>query len=375
MRLKYTMIPAALLCLLIFLGSIAGVMAGWEYNDGPPDPVQSATPISLNDFRYGLLYITRATVKGGSYDQATVTQLGDLDIRADLDLKADTGSAVVVEVTFYNNTTASYYYNKTETVSSNNDNVQYTVSGIATKDEIPSHTFKTIEVTFGYTGNNTSVSAALYDLHFNFVVDKSSIGDLVARTAVDRFRDILNNVAFENSYQTLENAMNNRSGFNKASAVTYIGNVHGSSSADSQMVETLFGQEFMSMDLDGDGKAEPITMMIKRENLDGNTETGDDYTYTYSSWGGSRQETVEGVEMTLYITSRDLGNVSGGQAVVVYAASFTKLPGATTWTDLVPLTKGSADANNYSGYGSANSFNTDTWLSDTGKSMKELAKQ
>ena len=64
-----------------------------------------------------------------------------------------------------------------------------------------------------------------------------------------------------------------------------------------------------------------------------------------------------------------------GLTMVVYAASFTKLVGSEKWTELVPLTKGTADANNYSGYGSANSFNTDTWLSDTGKSMKELARQ
>ena len=31
-----------------------------------------------------------------------------------------------------------------------------------------------------------------------------------------------------------------------------------------------------------------------------------------------------------------------------------------------------ANANNYSGYGSANSFNTDTWKSDDGKTIEEL---
>ena len=375
MRSKYITIPIVLLCLLILCSGIAGVLATWEYNDGPPDPANSGVAVSLNNFHYGLLYITRATVKSGSYTSANVTQLGDLDIRADLALAPGERAAVVVEVTFYNNSATSYYYNKTETVSTDNEDISFTVSGIETKDELPSHTFKTIEVTFGYTGSDISSNSVLTDLHFNFVVDKSSIGSVVAQTAVDRFRDILNNVVSDDSYQTLEDAMNNRSGFNKASAVTYIGNVSGSTSADSQVVESLFGQEFMSMDLDGDGNVEPITIMIKRENLDGNTETGDNYTYSYSSWGGSRQETVEGVEMTLYITSEDLSNVSSGRAVVVYAASFTKLPGANAWTELTPLTKGTADANNYGGYGSANSFNTDTWLSDTGKSMKELAKQ
>ena len=375
MRLKFITIPVALLCLLILCGSIAGVIAGWAYNDGPPDPVDAKASVVLKDFRYGLLYITRATVKGGSYESAAIAQVSDLNIRADLDLTANANSTVVVEVTFYNNTTASYYYNKTETVSTDNERITYTVSGIEQKEEIPSYSFKTLTVTFGYAGSNTSASELLSELHFSFVVDKESIGDLVAQTAVDRFKDILNDAAFEGSYQSLEDTMNDRSGLNKASVVTYIGNVHGSSNADSKFIEQLFSEEFLSMDLDGDGKEEPITMMIKRENLDNDTQTGDDYTYKTSSWGGGREQTVKGVEMTLYITSADLSNVSNGRAVVVYAASFTKLPGATTWTDLVPLTKGTADANNYGGYGSANSFNTDTWLSDTGKSMKELAKQ
>lgn len=374
MRSRHRLVPVLLLCLLVLCATAGGVLAAWQYQDGPPEPVSANKAVALNDFRYGLLYITRATVKGGSYAKANISQLGDLDIRADLTLNASADSNVVVEVTFYNNTTTSYYYDKTETVSSNNEQISFTVSGIEKGEEIPGHSYKTVEVRFAYSGG-TSVAAALKELHFKFVVDKNGIADIVARTAVDRFRDILNNVAFDGSYQTLENAMNNRSGFNKASAVTYIGNVAGSSSNDSQVIQTLFGEEFMSMDLDGDGKEEPITMMIKRENLDGNTATGDDYTYSYSSWGGSRQETVEGAEMTLYITATDLGNVSNGRSVVVYAAAFTKLEGADVWTDLVPLTKGTADANNYSGYGSANSFNTDTWLSDTGKSMKELAKQ
>ena len=71
-------------------------------------------------------------------------------------------------------------------------------------------------------------------------------------------------------------------------------------------------------------------------------------------------------------TAENLDNVSSGKEVVVYAATFTKAAGSDTWKELVPLTRGTADANNYSGYGSANSFNTDTWLSDEGKSMRQL---
>ncbi len=355
--------------LLVICLPVSGIFAMWHYY-GPVDDVPADMNATLRDFKYGTLYITNVTISGGAYADATVVKTADLDIQADLTLNASISSSVVVEVTFYNNTTSSFYYNKTETVSTNNERIGYTVSGIETKDEIPGKTFKTIYVTFAFDGNNTSARDLLSTLHFNFVVDKDSIGTIVAQTAVDRFKAILNNEAFDGSYQYLEDAMDNRSGLNKASAVTYIGNVVGANSTDSKTIKTLFTEEFLSMDLDGDGKTEPITIMIKRENLDGNSATGDSYTYT--SWG--RQYTVNGADMTLYITSENLNNVSSGKPVTVYAASFTKLPGADTWTELVLLTKGTANANNYDGYGSANSFNTDTWVSDSGKTIGELAK-
>jgi len=54
---------------------------------------------------------------------------------------------------------------------------------------------------------------------------------------------------------------------------------------------------------------------------------------------------------------------------------FTKLPGAEKWTELVPLTVGTANANNYGGYGSANSFNTDTWVSTDNKTVETLVEE
>ncbi len=360
---------AVLLC-VVMLASVGGVLATWKYSSSGTNPQKTEVSLSLNEFKYGTFYITKALIKSGDYSSAAVSEVGDVDISCDITLLSSASSSVTMSVTFYNNTDVSYYYDKTETVSTDNNRITYTVSGIEQKEEVAPRTTKTLYVTFNYTNGVSSDKDILSQLHFKFVIDKSSIGTIVAQTAVDRFRDILNNKVFDGSYQSLENAMNNRSGFNKASAVTYIGNVSGSSSSDSLTIESLFGEEFMSMDLDGDGKAEPITMMIKRENLDNNTSTGDSYSYT--NWG--REYTVDGVEMTLYITAENLDNVSSGRSVVVYAASFTKLQGATLWTDLVPLTKGKANANNYSGYGSANSFNTDTWTSDDGKTIEQLVE-
>jgi len=372
MKLRLALLPAILLCALLVASSLTSVFALWHYT-APPEDVHSNAAISLHDFRYSTLYITRVNVTDGTYQSASITKTADLDIQSILALTNAASSSVTAQITFYNNTDASFYYKETETLSWDNNTIGYTLTGLEQKDEIKPHSYKTVTITFAYTGSSRSNRNLNSSLRFHFVVDKDSIGTVVAQTAVDRFLAILNNQAFDGSYQYLEDSMNSRSGYNKASAVTYIGNVYGSSSGDSGKVKYMFGDEFMSMDLDGDGKAEPITMMIKRENLDNHTDTGDSYTYTTSSWWGPDEEhTVDGAEMTIYITADDLSKVSSNDEVVVYAAAFTKLPGAAEWTALVPLTKGIAYANNYGGYGSANSFNTDTWVSDSGYSIEDL---
>ncbi len=367
--MKSRILRVAVLLFIVFSLVISGVSASWLFLSYPDDlacEIQNAT----TDFRYSTFYIAKIEISDGSYNSAQTAKTADLNMRSQLELK-NTNSFVTLAVTFYNNTEASYYYDKTETVSHNNSSIEYVVSGISQKDEVPAKTFKTVYVTYQFSGNNTSNGAVTSEVHFSFVVDKSSIGDIVAQTAVDRFKDILNNKVAPDSYNTLDTAMNNRSGFNKASAVTYIGNVSGSSNTDSTVIETLFGQEFMSMDLDGDGKIEPITMMIKRENLDQDDTSG--ATYTYSTWG--RDVTVDGAEMTLYITSQNLNNVSSNQEVTVYAAVFTKYSANEEWVQITNLTKGTAKANNYSGYGSANSFNTDTWVSTDNKTIETVVAE
>lgn len=348
----------ALFLLLVF--AISGVCAAWVYFI-EATPGASDAAVSLGNIRYGTLYITKVEVGGSN---ASVTKSADTNIRADLKPGA---SQTTVKVTFYNSTDVSYYYDKTTVLSWSNNAVTFEVSGLSQKDEVPPKFYVTVTVTISRAN-----AALLGELNFNFVVDKDSIGGIVAMTAVDRFRDILNNVVAPDSYNTLNTAMNNQGGsYNKASAVTYIGNVVGSSSDDSALIESLFTEEFISMDLDGDGKSEKITMMIKRENLDDNDTTGTSYTYT----NRNSNYTVHGVEMTLYITSKDLDGIRSGASVEVYAATFTILPGQSEWVQVVPLTVGTASANNYNGFGSANSFNTDTWKSSNGKSMAQLIKE
>ncbi len=370
MRRNY-LLTLTISLLIVFSLSVSGVMASWRYL-GNPTGIEEKISSNFSAFRYGTLYITKVETSSGNYEKAEGKKAADLDISADIILNATSSSTATLSVVLYNNTDVSYYFNEAQTLSHSNNAIIYSVGGIQQKDEILPKTYKTITVTYSFDSGVSSSKELLSKIHFSFVIDKDSIGEVVAQTAVDRFRDILNNKVAPDSYDTLDTAMDNRGSlFNKASAVTYIGNVSGSSSSDSKVIETLFGQEFMSMDLDGDGKAEPITMMIKREDLDNNSTTGASYTYT----NRGQEVTVDGAEMTLYITSENLNNVSNNKKVSVYAAVFSKSAESEEWVQIMPLTKGTASANNYNGYGSANSFNTDTWVSLDGQNIETLVAQ
>ncbi len=348
--------------------SVGGVMASWTFSETKPIEKNSTVASTVNDFTYGKLFIARTNVTGGTYTSANATTTADTSVMVELTLAPQSGATATVAIVFDNDSSISYYYNNAETLSTDNPNIIYTVTGVEKNDEIPSKGTHTVYLEFAYAdGGNITNTTLSTEVKFNFTIDKEAVGGVVAETAVGKFAEILNDTV---SYNTLTTAMDDRSGWN-SNSVTYIGNVAGADSGDSSTINGLFGQDFMSMDLDGDGVEEPITMMVKRENLDGDTTTGDKYTYK-PMWGSASE--VLGVEMTIYITADSFDNVSQGTSMTVYASVYTKLAGSDEWTCIVELTKGTATANNYSGtsWGAANSFNTDTWRSEDGQAIEDL---
>ncbi len=348
--------------LILCAVTVGGAYASWSYGASSAQNQDAGIAAVVGSFQYSrTIYIASAKVIGGSYESASITKTTDTTATADVKLLDSRTSTVQMEVLFYNPYSASYYYDETD-ATSNNGNVGMTISGLTQKQEVPSKSYATLRLEFSYVdGGNLSNGDLLSDLTFKFNLDKEAIGGVVAETAIEKFEDILNNETTADSFEQLTTAMNNRGNFlNKGSSVTYIGNVAGADSGDSSTLVELFGSELMEMDLDGDGNPEPITMMVKREDLDGNSNTGDTYTYS-NGWFG--QETVEGVEMTLYITADSFDGKSQGDEMKVYAAVYTKYPNEQTWTQIVPLTQGWAPANNYTNgdRGEANSFNTDDW--------------
>ena len=181
-------------------------------------------------------------------------------------------------------------------------------------------------------------------LNFRFVPPS----DIVAvRGADQRFKEILNTPALLDTLIKRMNTVTSAWDPNGRADDSYVGNVVGSTSADSAVLNELFtvdGVNYLTMEIEGDEK--PVTVLIKREDLDGKATTGDE----------------NGNEMTIYMTAETIGN----NPVTVYAAVYTKdnTVSGSEWTQIGQLFEGKANTNRYSGwFGSRDSFNTDTWLS------------
>ena len=175
----------------------------------------------------------------------------------------------------------------------------------------------------------------------------------------DKFLNILNTTS---TYEQLIDALDNKFDGRQEWTSNYIGNVTGSSSEDSVAVNTLFaGQLQITVGRD----QLDATVLIKHENLDGSTLTGDDYVATNSSNGGVFRG--YGCEMTLYLTIDPLNKA--GAYVPVYAVVFTcdrdqngnKI---SEWYRIGSTYSGTANVVTYDGGNGTGSFVTDNWKAD-----------
>lgn len=175
----------------------------------------------------------------------------------------------------------------------------------------------------------------------------------------DKFLNILNT---KSTYDQLIDALDNKFDGRQEWTSNYIGNVTGSSSADSVAVNTLFaGQLQITV-----GKENmDATVLIKHENLDGNRMTGDDYTAVNSNNGGVFRG--YGCEMTLYLTIDPLNRA--GANVPVYVVVFTcdrdeNGNQISEWYRIGSTYSGTANVVTYDGGNGTGSFVTDNWEAD-----------
>lgn len=289
---------------------------------------------------------------------------------------ANSGSSTArFEVTVYNNTDEQYGYNATKHPAGDdtytNPDIRYRLIKADSGEELAFRTpidpkmHLTFYVEFYYEGGTIASSRELSSvLLFEFLPMSELPEDeeeVAVRGALEKFKEILNTPV---QYDTLSGAMDAHSAGNQR---TYIGNVVGAKGGDSATVEALFEGE-LTLNINGEDK--PMTTLIKRENIDGSSRTGDTYD-RYSWWS------VDGCEMVLYMTDVDLTNVAYNTRVTVYAAVFTCQQDSSgnptgQWYQIGELFKGTAPVVKYEGGSGTGSFNTDSWRSDTNKTIENM---
>ncbi len=295
------------------------------------------------------VYISEANVDNA----AGVTVNGYLatTLNSTVTLGASGSSSVSFDIHLYNNSPYVYVFETTEYIEEayDNPNIVFSLSGLVPGQSIVSYSYLTFNITFSYKNSTPAASRILNSvLNFKFVLDSEYIPEAAVDGAVEKFEEILNT---KSDFDTLITHMENEAANNNRNE-TYVGNVVGAGDGDTKFLNGLFSDEDgdSKLTLEIKGEKTNVTAMIKRENLDGNTATGDD----------------SGNEMTIYLTADDLSgrNWWSPGEVTVYAVVYTKTADGK-WVQLSEMLEGKATANNYAGswFGEVNSFNTDTWES------------
>ena len=315
------------------------------------------------------LFITQVEIDGNpsNLDRSDATHL---DYTTTVDCTLNRGSTraagtVTYKITVLNNTQRTYAYRRLyyqSSLTNYNGNSIIRESGgnsyIPITTSFPNGSVvdpgDTLEFYATYTMGRSVNANTTYStlVNYQFGINVNSVEE--ARAAVvDKFENILNSPT---TYETLCDKIDDK--FSGAEWTSnYIGNVTASTSEDSTTVNTLFAGHLQMVI---NGVDNPITVLIKHENVDNNRQTGDDYTAV----SGNASFSGYGCEFTLYMTTSDLAN-TGGKAPV-YAAVFTcdrDENGAiiSNWHMVGEHYEGTADIVGYEGGASNGSFDTGTW--------------
>lgn len=197
----------------------------------------------------------------------------------------------------------------------------------------------------------TSESLAFALEEFNFSDISQEETEEVNKLLAQKFLEILNDAT---DYGTLTDAMmDNYDSSKGAWTATYIGNVAGSTSEDTTILLNLFDGE---LSLEVNETVVDVTCIIKRENIDGDTSTGDSFRI-----GGT---TYRGCEMTLYLTTANFDRLAFDDYPPVYAMVFTKPSKNEDWVQIgEEMYAGTAQVVGYVGGTTTGSFDTGTWRS------------
>jgi len=274
---------------------------------------------------------------------------------------------VTYEITVLNNTEHEYAYRGLYYINSYGNNSYISTSNSNSKLGVVVNfpngrivgSKKSLTFTVTYTvGKNINSSLNLDTMiNYQFGINVDSI-DKAANIVHDKFLDILNT---SSTYRELVDVLDDKFDGNQEWTSNYVGNVGNAVDNDMMTVETLFAGQLTMM---VNGQAQKAWVIIKHENLDGNEQTGDDYTLTYNQYG---QITHKGCEMTLYMTVDALDRANGWAPVYVTVFTCDKDESGNVigkWYQIGDTYYGQANIVGYKGEtGQTGSFVTDNWKS------------
>ncbi|MBR2930492.1 MAG: hypothetical protein IKC32_04615 [Clostridia bacterium] len=252
-----------------------------------------------------------------------------------------------------------YNGNSLLSTSAGNRKISVSVSGINTSTILQPNQKVTFTTTYTYGRSLTAGTDYKTLVNYKFAVNVDSVGDAAVDAVVKKFGEILNDTSDGGDYQTLIDRIDDKfDGYNEWTS-NYIGNVDDSTSADYQTIAELFEGK---LQITVDGKEVDVTLIIKREDVDGNLNTGDSFTATNPD---NRQSlTLTGCEMTLYVTTDPLSQ-SGYRPVdaVVFTCDHNDDGSLGEWYVVGERYSGEANAVGYQGAVDVGSFDTGTWRS------------
>lgn len=329
------------------------------------------------DIPYGLFIIN---ISPGSSSNLDKNEFDFLDHTTTVEISHNKGArnagSATYTITVLNNTRLTYSYRKlyyqtnlndyngngyiSQSSYNNNSKIRVNCSlENATAEQKKVLPGDTLTFTVTYTLGKNLDSNIDYNTLINYQFGINVEGEAEALEIIEqKFLNILNT---QSTYETLIDALDNKFDGRQEWTSNYIGNVVGSSSGDSMAVNTLFaGQLQITVGRD----QMDATVLIKHENLDGNTNTGDDYVAENESNGGVFRG--YGCEMTLYLTIDPLN--SAGRYVPVYAVVFTcdrdENGNLSDWYRVGNTYAGTANVVTYDGGNGTGSFVTDNWIAD-----------
>lgn len=267
---------------------------------------------------------------------------------------ASSGATITYKVTVHNNTDVTYWYIGPDWIDEFESNALIGFSGgitITTKDNlndsgqtfdnddwIPPDTKRDFYVTYSFGVGALAQGYVSSLINFKFGIRMDAVHD--------QFLTVLNDTSPNGGYEYLTQKFNEKFAETGEKVLANIGE-------EKEIFDTLFGPN-LTINIDGDEV--PVTVMIRRENVDGR-DTGDDYSGTSFA--------PTGCEYTIYITVDPLDSPTG--EAMVYAVSYSNGGvgySDNTWYQLGQLYKGTADIIDYdtSTGGMQGAFDIYSWI-------------